>query len=331
MQFEGTAFPPKSSERHQAKLDVAQANSLSLVVADNIFSCDQQHADITAPVGNLPVRFKLPNGWVFVTERTEEVSRWLEANKRSSFVDKIESNWLAWVVSAMVCIAVVLGGYYYALPWVSDKVAYAIPDSVSVVLGEKVLESLDSRWDPSELSKAEQEAIRSRVEQHLTQLEALPYQVEIVFRSSELGANAFALPGGKVVLLDELVALSKNQQQLDSIILHELGHIHHRHMLKRLVYSSVLSVGVALLTGESSGIVDNLAGASVFVLSSGYSREAEIQADAFAREAMLKVYGDAKPMAEMFELFRNQGYEELPEWLSTHPDLDKRIEAAKGN
>lgn len=229
------------------------------------------------------------------------------------------------------CIAVVLGGYYYALPWVSDKVAYAIPDSVSVVLGEKVLESLDSRWEPSELSKAEQEAIRSRVEQHLTQLEALPYQVEIVFRSSELGANAFALPGGKIVLLDELVALSKNQQQLDSIILHELGHIHHRHMLKRLVYSSVLSVGVALLTGESSGIVDNLAGASVFVLSSGYSREAEIQADAFAREAMLKVYGDAKPMAEMFELFRNQGYEELPEWLSTHPDLDKRIEAAKGN
>ncbi|MEL7287883.1 MAG: hypothetical protein AAGJ57_10995, partial [Pseudomonadota bacterium] len=59
MQFEGTAFPPKSSERHQARLDVAQANSLSLVVADDIFSCDQQHADITAPVGNLPVRLKL--------------------------------------------------------------------------------------------------------------------------------------------------------------------------------------------------------------------------------------------------------------------------------
>lgn len=63
----------------------------------------------------------------------------------------------------------------------SNKVAYAIPDSVSVVLGEKVLQSLDSRWEPSELSKAEQEAIRSRVEQHLAQLEALPYQVEIVF------------------------------------------------------------------------------------------------------------------------------------------------------
>lgn len=331
MQFEGTAFPPKSSERHQAKLNVAQANSLSLIVADNIFSCDQQHAEVTAPIGNLPVRFKLPNGWVFVTERTDEVSQWLELNKRSSFIDKIESNWSAWCLSTMACIAVVLVGYYYVLPWVSDKVAYAIPDSVSVVLGEQVLESLDHRWEPSALSKAEQDAIRSRIEKHLTQLEVFPYQVDIVFRSSELGANAFALPGGKIILLDQLVALSNSQQQLDSIILHELGHIHHHHMLKRLVYSSVLSVGVALLTGESSGIVDNLAGASVFVLSSGYSREAEIQADAFAREAMTKIYGSTKPMAEMFELFRSQGYEELPEWLSSHPDLDKRIEAAKGN
>ncbi len=66
MQFKGTAFPPKSSERHQAILNVAQTNSLSLIVADNIFSCDQQHAEVTAPVSNLPVRFKLPNGWVLL-------------------------------------------------------------------------------------------------------------------------------------------------------------------------------------------------------------------------------------------------------------------------
>ena len=228
MQFEGNAFPPKSSERHHATLDVAKSNALSLIVADTIFSCQQQHVNISAPVGNLPVRVKLPNGWVFVTEKTEEVSQWLEANKRSSLVDKIESNWLAWIVSTLACVAFVLGGYYYALPWVSDKVAYAIPDSVSVVLGDTVLESLDYRLEASDLDIAEQNAIRSRVETHLMQLGALPYDVEIVFRSSDIGANAFALPGGKVVLLDELVTLSKNQQQLDSIIFHELGHIHHK-------------------------------------------------------------------------------------------------------
>ncbi|USD32216.1 MULTISPECIES: M48 family metallopeptidase [Vibrio] len=329
MMFDGVAFPPRSSERHPAKLDVTQANALSLRVEGQIISCDQQYAEISVPVGNLPVRFKFPDGWVFVVERTTEVSHWLERNRRSSAIDKMEANWFAWLLSAVVCIGVVLGSYFYVLPWTSDKVANAIPDYVAVALGDKVLESFDNSWQESELSQQEQQAIRQRVAQHVTQLEALPYPIEVVFRSSELGANAFALPGGKIVLLDDLVTLAENEQQLDSIILHELGHVHHRHMMKRLVHSSLLSVGVALLTGESSGVVDNLAGVGVFFLSNGHSREAEIEADVYAIQAMQAIYGSSAPMAEMFELFRQQGELEIPEWMSTHPDFKQRIDAAR--
>jgi len=329
MLFDGVAFPPRSSERHPAQLDVTQANALSLRVDGKIISCDQQCADVSAPVGNLPVRFKFPDGWVFVVERTTEVSHWLERNRRSSKVDKIEANWMAWLLSVLVCIGVVLGSYFYALPWASDKVAKTLPDYVAVALGDKILESFDNSWQESELSPQAQQEIRQRVTQHVEQLEALPYPVEVVFRSSELGANAFALPGGKIVLLDELVALADNEQQLDSIILHELGHIHHRHMVKKLVHSSLLSVGVALLTGESSGVVDNLAGLGVFFISNGHSREAELEADAYARQAMLTLYGSSEPMAEMFELFKQQEMLEPPEWMSTHPDFEQRIQAAR--
>ncbi|MCG9684967.1 M48 family metallopeptidase [Vibrio sp. Isolate23] len=329
MMFDGVAFPPRSSERHPAKLDVTQANALSLRVEGQIISCDQQYAEISVPVGSLPVRFKFPDGWVFVVERTTEVSHWLERNRRSSTIDKMEANWFAWLLSAVVCIGVVLGSYFYVLPWTSDKVANAIPDYVAMALGDKVLESFDNSWQESELSQQEQQAIRQRVAQHVTQLEALPYPIEVVFRSSELGANAFALPGGKIVLLDDLVSLAENEQQLDSIILHELGHVHHRHMMKRLVHSSLLSVGVALLTGESSGVVDNLAGVGVFFLSNGHSREAEIEADVYAIQAMQAIYGSSASMAEMFELFRQQGGLEIPEWMSTHPDFKQRIDAAR--
>ncbi|CAH0526648.1 M48 family metallopeptidase [Vibrio hippocampi] len=329
MQFEGVAYPPKSSERHKAVLSVEQANTLSLSVVGNIFSCELNSAEITAPMGNLPVRFTLPNGWVFVTDRSDEISRWFKYHNKTSLIDKAESNGFAWFVSVLVCILVVVGGYFYALPWASDKVANMIPNSVSVAIGDQVLESLDHGWQPSELSQTQQDEIRERVNGHLLNLEKIPYPVEIVFRSSENGANAFALPGGKVVLLDQLVILAQTQQQLDSIIFHELGHIHHRHMMKKLVHSSLLSVGVSLLTGESSGIVDNLAGLTVFILSSGYSRQAEAEADAYASSAMLEIYGDTQAMVEMFELFRQQGDTELPEWLSTHDSLDKRIEAIR--
>lgn len=131
------------------------------------------------------------------------------------------------------------------------------------------------------------------------------------------------------MLLDELVLLAKTPEQLDSIILHELGHVHHRHMLKRLVHSSVLSIGVALLTGESSGVVDNLVGIGVFTLSNGQSRDAEQEADQYAKQAMQAIYGSSEPLAEMFELFQQQETIEVPAWLSTHPDLEQRIDAAR--
>lgn len=229
----------------------------------------------------------------------------------------------------MLGIGLCVWAYVAFLPWLSKEVAERVPESAAVVLGEKILQTLDRDLKPSELSLAQQDEIKQRVFSHLNQLEPLPYPIKVEFRHSDIGANAFALPGGTLVLLDELVLLAKTPEQLDSIILHELGHVHHRHMLKRLVHSSVLSIGVALLTGESSGVVDNLVGIGVFTLSNGQSREAEQEADQYAKQAMQAIYGSSEPLAEMFELFQQQETIEVPAWLSTHPDLEQRIDAAR--
>ncbi|GHY22820.1 M48 family metallopeptidase [Vibrio cholerae] len=329
MRITGTAFPPRSSLRCEAELDLSQTHFLALHVDGEIISCAQSDAKISAPVGKLPIRFQLPSGWVFVCERNAPLNSWLEQHNKPGWVDRLEGKWSAWLIAVVLGIGLCVWAYVAFLPWLSKEVAERVPESAAVVLGEKILQTLDRDLKPSELSLAQQDEIKQRVFSHLNQLEPLPYPIKVEFRHSDIGANAFALPGGTLVLLDELVLLAKTPEQLDSIILHELGHVHHRHMLKRLVHSSVLSIGVALLTGESSGVVDNLVGIGVFTLSNGQSRDAEQEADQFAKQAMQAIYGSSEPLAEMFELFQQQETIEVPAWLSTHPDLKQRIDAAR--
>lgn len=155
--------------------------------------------------------------------------------------------------------------------------------------------------------------------------------VRLLFRSSELGANAFALSHSTIIILDDLVALTETQRQLDGILLHELGHLEYQHGMKAIVRSSLLSLSVALLTGESSGVIDNLAGIGVFVANNGQSQQAEREADRYASDSMWQIHGTNKPMIEMFELLQGSSdhVTELPAWFSTHPELTKRINALK--
>ncbi|MGL6258450.1 M48 family metallopeptidase [Vibrio sp. WXL210] len=328
MLVNGTAFPPKSSERYAAQLDLAQKEQVCMIVDGERFISAREQLNISAQVGNLPIRFQLPNGWVFVAERSASLDQWLN-DSRPGWLERAESNLVAWLVASLACVALLLASYWYLLPWVTQQVTQAVPDSVVVQLGEQVFESLDSHWQPSQIAPQEQDAIRARVKNHIDQLGELRYPIELEFRASGGEANAFALPGGKLVLLDGLVAMAETPEQLDSVILHELGHVHHQHMMNRVVRSSILSVAVALITGESSGIIDNLTGMGVFLLNSGYSREAEMEADHYAKQAMQLIYGTSEPMAEMFEHLSESHTHDVPKWLSTHPEMQQRIEKAR--
>ncbi|NAW69462.1 M48 family metalloprotease [Vibrio sp. V27_P1S3P104] len=329
MRIDGTAFPPRSAMRHEAVLDLSQPSILVLHVNGEVFNAEHNCVAISDSVGQLPVRISFPNGWVFVTEPCLSLTQWRSHHKKSSFVASMEGSIPAWILSALICLGVIVGGYYYLLPWGSKHIAERLPDSLSVAVGEQVLASLDLQFAPSDLPIDQQQEIRRRVAQWVTVLPELPNKINVEFRSLPEVANAFALPGGTIVLLDDLVALAQTQQQLDGIILHEIGHVYHRHMMTRVVHSTILSVAVSLITGESSGIVDNLAGVGVFIASNGQSREAERQADQYAKNAMQQIYGNSDALAEMFELFKAQEEIETPEWFRSHPNFTERIEAVK--
>ena len=89
-------------------------------------------------------------------------------------------------------------------------------------------------------------------------------------------------------MTDELIALADNDWQLQSVMLHEIGHVMHRHSLRRLIENSSTILLMIWLTGDMEASVGWLATLPTILLQSGYSRDIEREADGYALDRMLE-------------------------------------------
>jgi Zn-dependent protease with chaperone function len=99
-----------------------------------------------------------------------------------------------------------------------------------------------------------------------------------------MGANAFALPDGTIVMLDELVDLTKDDNEIIAVLAHERGHVERRHALRMVLQSSVVGLALAWYVGDVSGL---LATAPAIIAQAKYSRDMEREADIYAEQTML--------------------------------------------
>lgn len=142
-----------------------------------------------------------------------------------------------------------------------------------------------------------------------------------------MGPNAFALPNGDVVIFDQLIRLAENDDEVAGVIAHELGHVAHRHGLRQLIQSSVVSFVVGIYLGDVSSVAASL---GALVLESRYSREFEFEADAYAARTMVAAGRGTEPLAAMLERLEKShdaSGSAGAGWsgLSSHPETAERI------
>lgn len=236
----------------------------------------------------------------------------------------------------LVAIVVVLVGGFafvkYGIPALSKPITASIPLSVDQRLGSETLEAMDQRFvKPSKLSEERQQALRAAFAK-------LPRntnrEYELLLRNTGKMANAFALPNGTVVMTDALVELADNDVQLQSIMLHEIGHVEHRHSMQMLVRQAGLSLVLLLITGDvnaASNIIILLPG---WLAQASYSQSLEWEADTYALEEMQARGLDTNAFANIMskldedvgerEKESNEG-SEIFDYLSTHPPTRERI------
>jgi Zn-dependent protease with chaperone function len=220
---------------------------------------------------------------------------------RDSLVVTAQQSW-RWVLGSVVgllVIAVLI--QQWGLPVAARTVVAMTPQSVDVALGDASLAFIDEHlMRPSKLPAAEQARLRDALAQAASASPAGTVPAwQLVFRQSRIGPNALALPGGTLVMTDEMVELvGRDEKVITAVLAHEIGHVRHRHGMRLLVQATVLSGLAAVVLGDFSTV---LAGVPVLLGQASYSREAEREADAEAVRILKAAAISPAVMVTLFE------------------------------
>jgi Zn-dependent protease with chaperone function len=223
-----------------------------------------------------------------------------------------------------------VAGYQWGLPLAADRLAQHLPPSIEKTMGDRGLAAMDKYLRPSQLAAAEQTYLRNLfAAMQAPRGEKPAYRLE--FRSSPMGPNAFALPNGVIVMTDELLHMTEDDDAILGVLSHELGHVQRHHSGRHLLQALGVGVVLNLWLGDAPGA---MAAIPAILLSQKHSRDFEREADQYAIDM---ISANGRPLGSLATLFESmaaakaedeaeaEAVDEGEDYLSSHPSDAERI------
>lgn len=215
--------------------------------------------------------------------------------------------------------------YYVGLDMAVNGAMAVIPPKADRLLGDAVVATFDGK----ELRPEDSLAVRA-LERSAEAVRAMgiapPDSVRILIVSDTSIKNAFAFPGGTLLVYTGMIRLLDDQEEWFGLLAHEAGHVRMRHGMHGIVRGSILGIGMSLLFGDVSGLSAVILDNTGTLLRLKYGRDDEADADAFASRQMAALGYTPEGLARLFRKFLE--LEKQPKWaafLSTHPATEARI------
>lgn len=338
-----------SAHTHQAQVFVQQ-NTLIVHAQGMSYTFASEHVEPTLSTPNGRRFIHLPNNMALEFHDNHDAElilnqlntshlkavRWFDRNYRTK----------RFLFGALaVFIALITSLYFFVLPMLSNKIANQIPPSVFEQMSSNAITQLvDSETLlPSKLSKKRREQLLTQFNQLKKPEGDVPFKLHF-YSAPQIGPNAFALPSGDVVLLDELVNVAKNDSQIMGVLSHELGHVALRHTARSMVQTGIVSFAMAAWLGDYGSTLANLSAATVF--NQKYSRDFERESDDYAIKIMLLNKINPAVLADFFVLMeqnetdenkkpdskntqKQQGSTVLLDMIRSHPPTDERVQTLR--
>lgn len=227
---------------------------------------------------------------------------------------------VGWSLAAVVSIVLVV---LYGVPLAADRLAPLVPESFERRFGDVAEKQVKLVFGDKVCDRAAGQAAFDKLVTRLRDAAGLDTSVQSIVLSSAI-PNALALPGGKVIVLDALLAKAKNPDEVAGVIAHELGHLAHRDNMRGLIYNGGTSFLIGLLFGDITGS-SAVIFASRTLVTASHSREAETAADTYSIQLMQKLGRPPKAMGElMLRVTGKEGGKGLT-IISTHPLTEDRL------
>lgn len=154
-----------------------------------------------------------------------------------------------------------------------------------------------------------------------------PIQVTVV---KDTTVNAFALPGGQIVIYSGIIAAMKQPDELFALLGHEASHVNERHSLEAMMQNLTSSFLLSLISSDFNGQGSDMLAQAGLLRGLSYSRKLEASADWKGQEMMIKNKINPAGMTRLMETLQN-AHPDSEGWsfLSSHPITSDRINESK--
>jgi Zn-dependent protease with chaperone function len=283
-----------------------------------IVFCDPDHPDWLIHILDQEI---LAQGPLLQQPHTRNQIRELQSGKELARRLKLTGAFMAGFAVLALVVSMLMGLMVRAL-------VARVPVAWEQELGDKVMAELKQKETFIEDAKLQTNLVRAVA----SLLRAVPTNA-LGFKFYLLKhplLNAFALPGGHVVVTTGLMALADRPEEIAGVVAHELAHVTKRHVFRKIISSAGPYILCRLFMRDNSGLLGVLAGSSQLLVSQSFSQEYELEADDVGWQYLVAARIDPRGLSDMLKKLKAEQERMVlaqvgPQAFSSHPATDKRL------
>lgn len=258
-------------------------------------------------------------------EFAEKLEDIIMQRERSLFSRAMNKNVMRMISIFTFFFAILIAAYFLLVPFLAERLAKRVPVSYEEKLGEGLYEALKTNF-----SIDEQRTFY--INEFFNELKiSTKYHIHITVVKEDI-ANAFALPGGNIVVYDKILDGMNNYEDLAALLSHEFTHVDEKHTTRFLFRQLGSTIFLSVIFGDIGAIANTMIRNADNLKGLSYSRKLEKEADLNGLKILSERKIDCNGFVHLFELLKKETQvtgKQPAEWISSHPDLDNRIDYIK--